>query len=156
MSYLSSKRRGLASKIVSVGLMVTTFAWLVGVPTAGAATTAETIAILMAQIQALTAQLTALQAASGKAHGCFHQNHQLAFRDDVTCLQQYNLNRPTYSGCDWLFWKQRFLWQSANGVSAIGIFGPVRAKYAAVGGTTTTTTTTTTTGTSNHPSGNWV
>ena len=40
MSYFTSKRRELASKVVSFGLMVTTFAWLVGVPTAGAATTA--------------------------------------------------------------------------------------------------------------------
>ncbi|MDP3800415.1 MAG: hypothetical protein Q8Q90_03260, partial [bacterium] len=64
MSYFTSKRRELASKVVSFGLMVTTFAWLVGVPTAGAATTAETIAALMAQIQSLTAQLNALSGSS--------------------------------------------------------------------------------------------
>ncbi|MEK7609151.1 MAG: hypothetical protein AAB476_01580, partial [Patescibacteria group bacterium] len=64
MSYFTSKRRELASKIVSIGLMVTTFAWLVGVPSAGAATTAETIAALLAQIQALQAQLIALQGGS--------------------------------------------------------------------------------------------
>ncbi|KKQ91173.1 MAG: hypothetical protein UT16_C0022G0001, partial [Candidatus Azambacteria bacterium GW2011_GWA2_39_10] len=57
MSYLTSKRRELAKKFISAGLAVTTFAWLVGVPSAGAATTAETIALLLAQIQSLQAQL---------------------------------------------------------------------------------------------------
>ena len=105
MSYLLNSKRRLASKIVSVGLMVTTFAWLVGVPSAGAATTAETIAALMAQIQALTAQLTALQAASGVSAGATACSFTRALTagsrgDDVTCLQQYltSTGHYTYSG----------------------------------------------------------
>src|SRR3989344_8334673 len=91
MSYFTSKRRELASKVVSFGLMVTTFAWLIGVPSAGAATTAETIALLLSQIQALQAQLIALQGGSSGATACtFTRSLTVGARgDDVTCLQDY-------------------------------------------------------------------
>ncbi len=156
MSYFTSKRRELASKVVSFGLMVTTFAWLVGVPTAGAATTAETIAALMAQIQSLTAQLNALSGSSSTAGttACnITRSLTVGARgDDVTCLQNYLKSTGNFSGTATGYFGNVTkaavaAWQSANGVSpAVGYFGAVsRAKYVAVAGSVVTTPTTPTT-----------
>lgn len=145
MSYFTSKRRELASKIVSIGLMVTTFAWLVGVPSAGAATTAETIAALLAQIQALQAQLIALQggSASTGATACtFSRSLTVGARgDDVTCLQGYLASTGHLSVAATGYFGNLTkaavaAWQAANGVSpAAGYFGSIsRAKYVAVAG----------------------
>lgn len=165
MSYFTSKRRELAGKIVSVGLMVTTFAWLLA-PGANAQSNADLIASLLAQIQALQAQLIALQGGSSSAGATactFTRALTVGARgDDVTCLQEYlassghlSVSATGYFGN--LTKAAVAAWQADNGVSpAVGYFGSIsRAKYAAVAGSvatpTTPTTPTTTTPTTTTP-----
>ncbi|MBI4919701.1 peptidoglycan-binding protein [Candidatus Azambacteria bacterium] len=118
------------------------------VPTTGAVTIAE----LMAQIQALQAQLTTLQGAgTGAATACtFTKNLYLRVSDpQVKCLQQY-LNGAGYpvsasgvgsAGSETNYYGAKTKaavskWQAANAVSpATGYFGSIsRAKYSAVAG----------------------
>lgn len=127
------------------------------VPKAGAVTIAE----LLAQIQALQAQLVALQAAQTggtAATACtFTRSLYLGVSDpQVKCLQQY-LNGAGYtlalSGAGSAGSETNYYgsltkaavakWQAANSVSpAVGYFGPIsQAKYTALGGGAVTTTT---------------
>jgi len=126
------------------------------VPKAGAVTIEE----LLAQIQALQAQLVALQGgtSSGTATACtFTQNLYLGVSNaQVKCLQQY-LNGAGFTvstsgagsvGNETNYYGGRTKaavasWQAAKGVSpAVGYFGAIsRAKYSAVAGGTTGGTT---------------
>lgn len=123
------------------------------VPKAGAVTIAE----LMAQIQALQADLAKLQAGSTTATACtFTKSLFLGVSDpQVKCLQQY-LNGAGYpvaasgvgsKGSETNYYGSLTKaavakWQAAMNVSpAVGYFGSIsRAKYSAVAGTTGGTT----------------
>jgi len=161
-----------AKKATSGVLSVTTAVWLSGamlfVPVASAQ---QTTADLQAQIASLLAQIQALQAQLGAQSGGTTTTTSCSFTRDLTvgargtdvkCLQQY-LNGAGFevaaSGAGSpgnetetfgpLTRAAVVKWQSANGVSGTGYFGPIsRAKYTAVAGTTTGGTTTggTTTG----------
>lgn len=152
-----SKRESLPIGLIAVGAAVALVLSLsLAVPKAGAVTIAE----LMAQIQALQAQLTTLQgsSSSGSTTACtFTRSLFFGVRDaQVKCLQQY-LNGAGYTvsasgagsaGSETTFYGPATKaavakWQAANNVSpAVGYFGAIsRAKYSAVAGTTTGGTT---------------
>lgn len=134
-------------KTTSVLVGLTTAMWLIAgalvVPmSASAATTEETIAALLAQIQALQAQLNSLQAtpATSTAGKCaFTRPLTVGSRgDDVKCLQEYLTSTGDYTfsgGATGFFGNVTRAavasWQSDNGVSpAAGYFGSIsRAKY---------------------------
>jgi peptidoglycan hydrolase-like protein with peptidoglycan-binding domain len=115
------------------------------VPMAGAQTVAE----LQAQINALMAQLAALQGGSvstgGSAAGCtFTRSLTVGSSGaDVTCLQNYlrGTGHFTFAGGATGYFgpitrTAVAAWQAANGVSpAVGYFGPIsQARYMAVAG----------------------
>src|SRR3989338_2249828 len=155
-----------AKKATSGVLSVTTAVWLSGamlfVPVASAQ---QTTADLQAQIASLLAQIQALQAQLGAQSGGTTTTTSCSFTRDLTvgargtdvkCLQEY-LNGAGFevaaSGAGSpgnetetfgpLTRAAVVKWQSANGVSGTGYFGPIsRAKYTAVAGTTTGGTTT--------------
>jgi len=114
---------------------------------------AQTIADLQAQINALLAQLAALQGGSTTTTTACSFTRSLtmgASGADVTCLQQYlqGTGHFTFSGGATGYFgsitkSAVAAWQAANGVSpAVGYFGPVsQARYSAVAGTTGGTTT---------------
>ncbi|MDO8743238.1 MAG: peptidoglycan-binding domain-containing protein [Candidatus Azambacteria bacterium] len=120
------------------------------VPKAGAVTIDE----LMAQINALQAQLVALQGTTGAATACtFTKSLFLGVSDpQVKCLQQY-LNGAGYAvsasgagsvGSETNYYGSRTKaavasWQAAKGVSpAVGYFGTIsRAKYTSLAGVVT-------------------
>jgi hypothetical protein len=132
-----------------LGVFLFAMSLSLAVPKAGAVTIAE----LMAQIQALQAQLNQLQAAQtgGTAAACtFTQNLYLGVSNaQVKCLQQY-LNGAGYtvalSGAGSAGSETNYYgsltkaavakWQAANAVSpAAGYFGAIsRAKYSALAG----------------------
>lgn len=147
-----------AKKVSSVALSVTTAVWLSGaaavLPVAHAQSTADLqaqIAALLAQIQALQAQL-ATQGGAPAATACSFTRDltEGATGEDVRCLQQY-LNGAGYKvadsgagspGNETTYFGSRTkaavaAWQAAKGVSpAAGYWGPVsRAKYSEVAGT---------------------
>ncbi|HAN62026.1 MAG: Cell wall surface anchored protein [Candidatus Azambacteria bacterium GW2011_GWE1_42_9] len=143
-----SKRESLPIGLIAVGVaMALVLSLSLVVPKAGAVTIEE----LLAQIQALQAQLTTLQgsSSSGTATACtFTRSLFLGVRDaQVKCLQQY-LNGAGYtvaaSGAGSVGSETTFFgpatkaavakWQAANAVSpAAGYFGAIsRAKYSAV------------------------
>jgi len=117
---------------------------------------AQTIAELQAQINALLAQLAALQGGSvstGAPACTFTRSLTIGSRGaDVTCLQNYltSTGHFTYAGGATGYFgpitrSAVAAWQAANGVApAVGYFGPIStAKYNAIapttgGGTTTT------------------
>jgi peptidoglycan hydrolase-like protein with peptidoglycan-binding domain len=120
---------------------------------------AQTVAELQAQINALLAQLSALQGGSstGAAACAFARSLTVGSSGaDVTCLQNYlkATGHFTFSGGATGYFgpitkAAVAAWQAANGVSpAVGYFGPIsQAKYSAMsGGTTGTPTTPGTTG----------
>ena len=114
---------------------------------------AQTIADLQAQINALLAQLAALQGGSTTTTTACSFTRSLtmgASGADVTCLQQYlqGTGHFTFSGGATGYFgsitkSAVAAWQAANGVSpAVGYFGPVsQARYSAIAGTTGGTTT---------------
>ena len=132
-----------------IGAVVLALALSLAVPKAGAVTIDE----LLAQIQALQAQLVQLQAAQtgGTATACtFTKNLYLGVSDpQVKCLQQY-LNGAGYQvaltgagspGNETMYYgnltkNATGKWQTGNSVApAVGYFGPIsRAKYATVAG----------------------
>jgi hypothetical protein len=124
-----------------------------------AAAQTMTVAQLQAQIQALMAQLSAMQGGSTVSAG-YTFNTDLTVGStgaDVTALQSLLISKgfltmpagvaEGYFGA--LTQSAVAKWQASAGISpAVGYFGPKsRAAVNAMGGTTTTTTTTTTTGT---------
>ena len=139
--------------LVTLGAMLA-LALSLSVPKAGAVTIEE----LLVQIQALQAQLVALQAqqGGGAATACaFTRSLYVGVSSgaDVKCLQQY-LNSTAYKvastgagspGSETMFYGPLTRtavskWQAAMNVSpAVGYFGPIsRAKYSAVAGGGTT------------------
>ncbi|MDP2638647.1 MAG: peptidoglycan-binding protein [Candidatus Azambacteria bacterium] len=154
-----SKREAYPIGIVLLGAaLVLALSLSLAVPKAGAVTIDE----LMAQIQALQAQLIALQGGTtttGTATACtFSRSLYVGVSSgaDVKCLQQY-LNSAGYTvsasgagsaGSETTFYGSLTRaavskWQAANSVApAVGYFGPIsQAKYATVAGTTTGGTT---------------
>ncbi len=145
-----SEMSKFSRKAVAVGLALTTAVWLAGsILPASAQTTAQTIATLMAQIQALTTQLQALQASSGSSVSSYSYTRDLTTGSsgaDVSALQQMLINggylkisAPTgYFGS--LTTAALAAYQKAMGISpAAGYFGPkTRAYVASAGGTTVT------------------
>jgi len=137
-------------KLASVLMSVSTIGWIAGtsafVPMIAAAdTTADTIALLQAQIATLQAQLLALAGATsgGSSAQCsFTRDITLGSRgDDVICLQNYltSTGHFTYAGGSTGYYGSitklaLAAWQAANGVApAAGYFGPIsRAKYSMV------------------------
>jgi peptidoglycan hydrolase-like protein with peptidoglycan-binding domain len=118
------------------------------VPMAGAVTIAE----LQAQINALMAQLAALQGSTVSTTACsFTRSLTVGSSGaDVTCLQNYltGTSHFTFAGGATGYFGSVTqaavaAWQAANGVApAVGYFGPIsQAKYTAVAGTTGGTTT---------------
>ena len=139
----------LSRKVVAVGLTLTTAIWFAGsVIPAFAQTSASTIATLMAEIQALQTQLTALQggspASAPSSSYRFTQDLTLGSKGgDVTALQQILVNGgylsmpagTAYGYFGALTKTAVTAWQKAVGVSATGYFGPKsRAALASVGG----------------------
>ncbi|NUQ57219.1 MAG: peptidoglycan-binding protein [Candidatus Paceibacter sp.] len=132
-------------KATSVIVGLATAAWLsvgsLAVPmTTYAQTTDETIALLLAQIAKLQADLAALQAGAttGTAEKCsFTRSLTVGSQgSDVTCLQDYlrsggYFNRASTGYFGSITRSAVAAWQAANGVSpAAGYFGPIsRAKY---------------------------
>ncbi len=102
---------------------------------------AATVEDLQAQVNALLAQLAALQGGSSSSAGCYNFTSDLTIGSnngaDVTALQQFLQDKGyfTYTGAKGFFGPitQAALaaWQSANGISpAAGYWGPIsRAKY---------------------------
>ncbi len=119
------------------------------VPMAGAVTIAE----LQAQINALMAQLAALQGGSAVTTTACTFTRSLTVGSsgaDVTCLQNYltGTGHFTFSGGSTGYFgpitqAAVAAWQAANSVApAVGYFGPIsQAKYSAVAGTTVPGTT---------------
>ncbi|MBI2673984.1 MAG: peptidoglycan-binding protein [Candidatus Zambryskibacteria bacterium] len=125
------------------------------VPMAGAVTIAE----LQAQINALMAQLAALQGGTvttGTTACTFTRSLTMGSQGaDVTCLQNYltGTGHFTFAGGATGYFGSVTkaavaAWQAANGVApAVGYFGPIsQARYSAVAATTGGTTGSTTTG----------
>lgn len=143
------KRESLPIGLILLGAALAMILSLSLAPKAGAVTIDE----LLAQIQALQAQLVTLQAGSSTATACtFTKNLYLGVSDpQVKCLQQY-LNGAGYkvamTGAGSMGSETNYYgsltkaavakWQAANSVSpAVGYFGAIsRAKYSAVAGTT--------------------
>ncbi len=134
------------------------------VPAAAQTTTTTTSSTdYAAQIAALTAQISSLQALLSATQGGSTTTSTTFTRDltigshgtDVTALQTWLISKgfTISAGATGYFGAQTkaalAAWQAANGVSpAAGYFGAItRAKVASMSSTTTTTTTTTTTGT---------
>ncbi len=101
---------------------------------------AATIEELQAQVNALLAQLSALQGGGGSSAGCYNFTVDLTIGStgaDVTALQSFLESKGhfTFTGAKGYFGSitQSALaaWQAANGVApAAGYFGPIsRAKY---------------------------
>ncbi|MBI2446209.1 MAG: hypothetical protein HYV51_00075 [Parcubacteria group bacterium] len=144
------KREALPIGLILLGAVLAMTLSL-AVPKAGAVTIDE----LMAQINALQAQLQQLQGQqAGGATACtFTRSLYMGVSSgaDVKCLQQY-LNSTAYKvastgagspGSETMFYGSLTKaavakWQAANNVSpAVGYFGPIsQAKYSAVAGTT--------------------
>lgn len=144
-----SKREAWPIGLVLLGAaLAMTLSLSLAVPKAGAVTIEE----LLAQIQALQAQLVQLQAAQGTATACTFTRSLfvgVSSGADVKCLQQY-LNSTSYKvaatgagspGSETNFYGPLTRaavakWQAANNVSpAVGYFGPIsRAKYSALAG----------------------
>lgn len=140
------------------------------VPAAAQTTTTTTsstdyaaqIAALTAQISSLQALLTATQGGSTTTSTTFTRDLTIGSHGtDVTALQTWLISKgfTISAGATGYFGAQTkaalAAWQAANGVSpAAGYFGAItRAKVASMSSTTTTTTTTTTTGTTGPLSG---
>lgn len=130
-------------RAVAVALALTTAIWLAGAALVVPVAQAQTVGELQAQINALLAQIAALQAQLGGAGGgCYNFTRDLfngvGRGDDVKALQDY-LTRTghfTFSGGSTGFFgpitaSAVASWQAANGVSPpAGYFGPIsRAKY---------------------------
>ncbi len=149
-----SKREAWPMGFVAIGVtLALALSLSLAVPKAGAVTIAE----LMAQIQALQAQLNSLSGSSAGTTACtFTQNLYLGVSNaQVKCLQQY-LNGAGYtvstSGAGSVGNETNYYgaktkaavasWQAAKGVSpAAGYFGAIsQAKYTAIAGTTGGTT----------------
>lgn len=149
-------------KVASAGLSLTTVVWLTGatlIPVASAQSVADLqsqIAALLAQINALQAQLTTTSGGSSVATACsFTRDLTVGSKgEDVKCLQQYlnatgNTiassgagspgNETTYFGG--LTKAAVAKWQAANSLTPpAGYFGAKsRAKYSAIGGSTGST-----------------
>ena len=144
-----SKREAWPIGIILLGAaLVMALSLSLAVPKAGAVTIEE----LLAQIQALQAQLVQLQGTTGTATACtFTRSLYVGASSgaDVKCLQQY-LNSTSYkvavtgvgsTGSETMTYGPLTRaavakWQAANAVSpAVGYFGPIsRAKYSAVAG----------------------
>ncbi|MEK7651108.1 MAG: peptidoglycan-binding domain-containing protein [Patescibacteria group bacterium] len=139
----------LSRKVVAVGLSLTTAAWFAGsVIPAFAQTSQSTIDQLMAQIAALTAQITALQSGSASvpASSSFTKNLTLGSKGtDVSALQQILINggyltavsAPTaYFGSATKAALAK--WQASKGITpSVGYFGA--KSRAAIGGSVVVT-----------------
>jgi len=140
-----------------IGVSVATAVWLSGAALFVPVAHGQTVAELQAQINALLAQITALQSqlatAGGSSAACSFTRDLTdgVSGADVTCLQNYLTGTGHFSfagGATGYFGSVTkaavAAWQAANGVSpAAGYFGPVsRAKYSSVAGGTGATPTT--------------
>ncbi len=147
----------IKNRIAKIAGLAVGMSLALGATSAGA----QTIADLQAQINALLAQLAALQGSTttgnvSYASCTFTRSLTLGSSGaDVTCLQQYLTGTGHFNfsgGATGYFGSITksavAAWQAANGVApAVGYFGPVsQARYSALAVTTTTTTTTSTTG----------
>ncbi len=116
---------GAVAMVISLSLVV---------PKVGAVTVQD----LMAQIQALQAQLSTMQGSSSSAGACvFTRSLYVGVRgDDVKCLQGQLGVSPMSGRFGPLTKAAVAKWQAANGVSpAAGYFGSIsRAKYSSMGG----------------------
>src|SRR3989344_231670 len=132
----------ITKKIASVALSATTALWLTGagalMPVAHGATTAELqaqINALLAQIQALQTQLASSGGSSSAASCSFPRDLTVGVRgDDVKCLQGYLKVDPQSGYFGPLTKAATAKWQADNGVSpTAGYFGAKsRAKYASL------------------------
>lgn len=145
----------LVTKFVSTALVATAVVWTFGayVPAAQGQTVAELQALvnsLLAQIQALNAQISAIQGGTPGAGVVCSFTSDLTIGSegaDVKCLQQY-LNAAGFTvatsgagspGNETEYFGPRTqqavaAWQAANGVTpSVGYFGPIsRAKYSSL------------------------
>lgn len=143
-----------SKKAASVALSATTVVWLTGASLIAPIASAQTTADIQAQINALLAQITALQTQLGTVGGAaatacsFTRDLTVGAKgDDVTCLQNYLISQsaakwPSGQAATGYFGPitqaSVTAWQAANAVSpAAGYFGTIsRAKYTSVAAAT--------------------
>ncbi len=127
-----------ATKVASVVLTATTVISLSGFGSFAGVASAQTmdVASLMAQIQALQAQLAAMSGAPAMTGSCtFTRNLTVGSRGaDVTCLQNVLGISPATGYFGSITKGKVMAWQAANGLPNTGYFGALsRAKFAAMG-----------------------